>query len=331
MDVPRHVRTTTIASSNYQVTVQPNAHAPKPKDFIREYWRPFTEFEFDLLQSQSEDPSLDVALDKRCCFRRNRIAAFETKRHFPALLSPRILPSCPRVGEKPRSAASSCRPSCPASRACAYGGARRPLPSQATTNERLIQKTACSSVKQQDKRPPSSERPFRSGDASEARNLISNRCVDFNGGYEEHKIAQRAEAVESKQRWICQASMVPVGRNLRRSHDSVMEAQDRRFSMREKCEALNSRYWHRLRLYQRDVLPLLRKKFYVRSESHESLNTHSVEETPRSGKFVRESMLTSDPIKFLAERFSSHKSKRSAPNNEVKPKELPAERASIFE
>jgi len=86
-----------VPAKTYAVTVEPCAHTKKPKVLQRDFAQPLTSLEFDIQQRDQEtEPSLD-ALDERFCFRSERVKRFEVGRHFPALVSQRLVPAWTRL------------------------------------------------------------------------------------------------------------------------------------------------------------------------------------------------------------------------------------------
>lgn len=244
----------------YSVVVQPNGNAQKPKNVIREYWRPFSDFEVDLLQTWDDDPALHAPVDPRFAFRRERAKTFEAKRHFPALVvNTEALPSWQLAAPKRRPwRRSTARTAARFSTSCKIVERQRaPLPDSATLGTQLSRPTSSKESKRQPKRAVAgAPKPFFAGGPSEAREIISDRRgLLAESKYDETREAQFKDYKEAKERWVGETTMLPTCRKPELSfaqQDIELEIQERRRSGRNACEELRRRYVSDLRKHKKD-------------------------------------------------------------------------------
>jgi len=81
-----------VPTKTYEVTVLPNGRTKKARELIREKAHLDSDLEYDLKRSASGDLGGLVDVERSAC-RAERVKRLETTRHFPALVTPRLVPS----------------------------------------------------------------------------------------------------------------------------------------------------------------------------------------------------------------------------------------------
>jgi hypothetical protein len=168
----------------------------KAKDAIREAARTKTSLELELELSKV-NPELEGLLDERFVFRRERAKHFQVGRHFPALATPRLVPSW-TLSEAGRQNAEHPQQAQPA--AGSSGSGRRKIRSPSA---RLVQPTVSLSRKHQAKRPESLNVPWLVSGTAGASDLISDRKPAlFEDSYDDPHALALAEAKEARLRLL---------------------------------------------------------------------------------------------------------------------------------
>jgi len=81
------------STRKYTVTVQPGGRSQMPGAPIWEKTKPLTCIDMDVKSAKDGDPYVCSVVEERSLFRQERLRRFQMGSHFPALVSPRIVPS----------------------------------------------------------------------------------------------------------------------------------------------------------------------------------------------------------------------------------------------
>lgn len=293
------VNTVPVPTKTYEVTVEPGANERKPKDFFREYWRPFSEFEFDMLQSREDAPELNAALDPRFCFRRERQSNFQTTRRFPALVSPRILPAWRRADPGPspaagRKAKTGVRGRRGATNARFWASTKAPQSSRSSSrsSDRIHTETASKAVKKKVKREFDDETQHWLPAGAAPAHVRAPSL--FDDEYDAPRKAIREEVAKSKEHWVAEEHMLPTSRQRSNSAEEH-EFQSRviRYYGRLKNEALKVRYQQKLLHYRKEDGHNLRRSFDI----IDRFNRPPEDEAPP--QINREMTKSPDPVSFF--------------------------------
>mmetsp|Transcript_60863 Transcript_60863/g.156882 ORF Transcript_60863/g.156882 Transcript_60863/m.156882 type:complete len:363 (+) Transcript_60863:34-1122(+) len=228
-----------VRMRTYDITVEPNGRMLKAKDAIREASRHRSEIEHDLERHKIQDPTLDGALGDKFVFRRERMKRFQVGSHFPALVSPRLVPSW-RL-----SAAGEQSVQQPAQPTAASGS-----PQSARGDSLSVTRTTASMRrKQQVKHQEEAATPWLRGSSTEASWLISDRKPAlYADEYDALEAKQRAEHHKARECWVGESTMLPpstaaakmssaAGRAELESHFAAVRERGRALS-----ESLKERY-----------------------------------------------------------------------------------------
>lgn len=244
--VAGRVRTTPSGSSRtrkYDVTVEPNAHSKRPKELLRELAK-----QPSCLDLEAElQEAADCILDQRRLFRRDRAKRFQVGSHFPALAAPRLVPSWRRsAARKSAETGSICFTLQPDGSASTSSLARRPTMSH------------CS--KQRVKRMNWEAGQWHNASGMLAEQLICDRRPAlYEGLYDTPRIRQQQEMLESKRRWVGQATILPTNPAVARvAFDSArLPLNSQVAAVRQRGRALNEdlkeRYLARRQLFQNEL------------------------------------------------------------------------------
>jgi len=86
-------RQKSLPGRQYTVTVEPNARNRMPGAVLQEKPKPLTCLDQDVQSAKDGDPYVCSLVEERSLFRQERLRRFQMGSHFPALVSPRIVPS----------------------------------------------------------------------------------------------------------------------------------------------------------------------------------------------------------------------------------------------
>lgn len=284
------------SSKTYAVTVEPHARIKKAKEILRAASRPTSQIDWYDEKSKEQGPegsndlAMEAAMEDRSCFRRDRVKRFEVGRHFPVLVSPRLVPSWQQQQQQPspqsprlaRSGTMSSGQRLPSSeksnleqRTTVPGGDGWSSRQQKNAvkirdKERLELPTISMTVKKQSKKEPNLSGWKHCGTA-EAQGLISNRkpanhtdpyfepmSIDFRSRSPSPRAAGSNEASDQRDRSMVSARATPVPlRHVQASSDS--DKEDLQFQIAQRlergilhCEALKERYEHHRDLFQQE-------------------------------------------------------------------------------
>mmetsp|Transcript_30146 Transcript_30146/g.76196 ORF Transcript_30146/g.76196 Transcript_30146/m.76196 type:complete len:414 (-) Transcript_30146:24-1265(-) len=251
-----------VPTRTYNVTVEPNGHMKKPKDAMREASRYQTDLDMDLERRKVRDEEVDELVEERFLFRRERLKRFQVGSHFPALVSPRLVPAwklsqAGKLSMEEQEASSG-------SRSAREGSPRSqrlgPPPS-------LTKPTASHARKQQYKRPASMAAPWFVSGASGASDLICDRRpVLHTEEYDDGAHASREMRADDERLWVTETDMVPPNVSAAKvSFDSSKPQLDAHIAaMRERGraynEALKERYEYMRENFQRDQAAVLERQ-----------------------------------------------------------------------
>jgi len=185
-----------VPTRKYAVTVEPNGYTKKAKDVIREESKPVSHLDFRLQQMRKHAPQVEDFMDDRCVFRNERAKRFQVGHQFPALVTPRLIPSwrLSEAGQKSIQGDSTPR--------SVHGRG------DATDFAKL---TVSASLKQQNKRSQSSTTPWLASGTAGVGEIISNRKPTlYAEQYDSQQAIQRAEYNEAKERWVGESTVLPT-------------------------------------------------------------------------------------------------------------------------
>jgi len=232
-----------VRHRTYSVTVEPNGRTRKAKDGMRQECKPLTGLDFEL--ERSSDPSHEGLLDKRFCFRQERVKHLEVCSQFPALAHEQLVPSWRLTTAGKESFRSSRAPSPP----------QEDLQSRLT---KLTKPTASHLRKNMAKRPEDPFKPWLVSGAAEAEGLICDRKPALHQvEYDSPQQTQRYSDLEARDRWIGENTILPTSTaEAKMLCDSVRPKVDRHIAImrgrgRYFNEALKERYELKRELFQR--------------------------------------------------------------------------------
>lgn len=249
-----------VPTRKYNVTVEPRGRAKKPKDAMRVSSKPLSDIEMDVERHRVGDPAVDGLVDDRFAFRHERQKRFQIGSHFPALVSPRLVPSwhlsaagrsvAAQGGAQlsPASAQAQATPRSLASAAVSSG--------QPGSGSTLSKPTVSHSRKQTQKRPPDSEPPWLASGATGARDLICDRKPALHSEhYDAPRVCHREDHEFQKELWVSDTTMLPASsaeakagfdasRPQLESHIAAMRERGRAFneSLRERYDSLRENF-----------------------------------------------------------------------------------------
>jgi len=239
-----------VSAKTYSVKIEPNGNNLKAKQVLRENAKMTNDFDYDLQQIREGDPLVD--LNDKFCFRQERLKKFDVGKHFPALISPRLVPSWRLAnagqdsvqGESPAAAGNSCS-----------SGKQR----STRTPSKLLEPTSSRVKKQQYKRQPVALAPFISGSTAEADAKICDRNpILFSENYELPKCQQRGEYSDNRDRWLGSTDIRPTNVSESKalfdphSHEIARDVHHHRERGRANLEALRKSYNQTRDAYQRE-------------------------------------------------------------------------------
>jgi len=232
-----------VRDRTYSVTVEPNGRTRKAKDNMRRECKRLTSLDFDL--ERSSDPSLEGLLDKRFCFRQDRVKHLEVGRQFPALTNQQLVPSWRLT--------TAGKESFRCSKARSH--------SQEDKQSRLTKLTKPTTAhirKSMTKRPQDPAKPWLVSGAAEAEGLICDRNPAlFQDEYDSPRQTQRHCDIEARDRWVGENTILPTSTAEAKMlcdsarpevdrHIAIMRARGRYFN-----EELKERYELKRDLFQR--------------------------------------------------------------------------------
>lgn len=179
-----------VEPKRYELTVEPHVRTVKAKDIIRESARMRTDIEFDIELTRANPSLADGLVDERFMFRRERAKHFQMGRQFPALATPRLMPSwaLSEVGRQSALQADSAQPS-RGQRKC-----RGP-------SEHLTRETASHRKQHHPRHEDHHNVPWLVSGTSGATELISDRRPTlFQDSYEDPIAQVRAKEAEGRRR-----------------------------------------------------------------------------------------------------------------------------------
>jgi len=229
--VTGQVKASKRATRTYNVTIEPNAREMKTKDAMRIAAKPFSDSDYDFQQSLQNDPELEGILEERALFRNERVKHFQVGSHFPALVSPRLVPSW-RLSAAGRQSLEDCGAS----------GGKTPR-SGRDVSEALTKPTASKVSKQQAKRSESPNPPWRASGMAGAEATICDRGPAlFDGTYDSPQTLQREEYNQAKDRWVGEKTILPTKASPREEKESDEYIAAMRERGHEFLDGLNKRY-----------------------------------------------------------------------------------------
>mmetsp|Transcript_47336 Transcript_47336/g.121804 ORF Transcript_47336/g.121804 Transcript_47336/m.121804 type:complete len:383 (+) Transcript_47336:62-1210(+) len=258
----------TCQSKTYCVVVEPNGRAKRPKEILREEVRPRTDFDVEVERGQVfSDAENGAGVDERIRFRRERLRHFQLGSHFPALVSPRLVPTWKRTLRDESSASEGFRdeaslpPIQPSQPSSARGvGSPRPVGST------LSKPTASHIQKQQVKRPENLAPPWHASGVAGAADLICDRVPSLHQDeYCPPSYATR-HTEDDKELWMHGSTMLPVGVAAAKvSFDSNRPyVQSHIVAMRERGRAFNDdlqeRYEHMRQNFQKEQQAIIERQ-----------------------------------------------------------------------
>jgi len=258
----------TCQSKTYCVVVEPNGRAKRPKEILREEVRPRTDFDVEVERGQVfSDAENGAGVDERIRFRRERLRHFQLGSHFPALVSPRLVPTWKRTLRDESSASEGFRdeaslpPIQPSQPSSARGvGSPRPVGST------LSKPTASHIQKQQVKRPENLAPPWHASGVAGAADLICDRVPSLHQDeYCPPSYATR-HTEDDKELWMHGSTRLPVGVAAAKvSFDSNRPyVQSHIVAMRERGRAFNDdlqeRYEHMRQNFQKEQQAIIERQ-----------------------------------------------------------------------
>jgi len=243
IEIPRGLRIASTArvagrkpnapSRTYSLTVEPKGRMKKAKDLLRETAKPLSSLEFDLQQTAMGRKETDGLLNERFCYRSQRAKKFSMNNHFPALVSPRLVPSY-RMQQ---------------------AGQNITTPREDTSLQAM---TVSTQRKQRSKRPKDPLQPFIPSTRNAERAICDRQPALFDTPYESSRTTQVQEYQETKERWQGPNTMLPtsVGQAKASCEPSRLEKDDHIMRMREKGReqqrALEEQYFVKLKAFQEE-------------------------------------------------------------------------------
>jgi len=207
----------------YRLTVEPQGRSHKPKDAMRQASKPVSDIDLDMERLRSGD--VDTFVDERFVFRRERLRQFQMDSHFPALLSPRLVPSW--------KLSAAGRLSVERERDWA-----EPSPRGAST---VTKPTLSHALKQADKRSAEALAPWMVSGPASARELCDRRPALYAAQAWSEGSAERESSEPQSTLFLTSASAARAGfdesRPVLESHIAAMRERGRAYN-----EALKERY-----------------------------------------------------------------------------------------
>lgn len=220
-------------SRTYSLTVEPKGRMKKAKDLLRETAKPLSDLEFDLHQTAMGHKEVDGLLDERFCYRSQRAKKFSMNNHFPALVSPRLVPSY-RMQK---------------------AGQQITTPREDST---LQTQTVSTQRKQRNKRPKDPLQPFIPSTKNAERAICDRQPALYDTPYESSRTTQMQEYQEHKERWQGPGTMLPTNLGKVKSTCEInrQEKDEHIMRMREKGKesqrALEEQYFVKLKAFQEE-------------------------------------------------------------------------------
>jgi hypothetical protein len=220
-------------SRTYSLTVEPKGRMKKAKDLLRETAKPLSSLEYDLQKTAMGQPDVDGLLDERFCYRNQRHKKFHLTAHFPALVSPRLVPSY-RMQQ---------------------AGSQIGTPREDST---LQSGTVSTQQKQRNKRPKDPLQPFIPSTRNAERAICDRQPALFDTPYESSRVTQLQEYEDQKNRWQGPSTMMPtnIARTQSTCEPNRQEKDDHINRMREKGKeqqkALEEQYFVKLKAFQEE-------------------------------------------------------------------------------
>lgn len=213
-------------SKTYSMTVEPNGYTIKAKAVFRETARPLSVLDLDEQRGWSNDDESQEGNGAhiRASFRRERYKRFEVGRHFPALATPRLVPTWKAVA------------------GVVDGDQQAAQKPSKRRKDHIMLPTLSSANKLSSKLETIPATPFVGGTNLSAQSEICNRVpVLFGDMYESEKEAQNTE----KKRSIDRKSFVSCGID---AEENISAAQQKDHG---GTAILNQRYVQKLEAYKR--------------------------------------------------------------------------------
>jgi len=230
----------TCQSKTYCVVVEPHGRAKRPKEIMREAVRPRTDFDVEVERGQAfSDAENGARVDERIRFRRERLRHFQLGSHFPALVSPRLVPIWQRA-QRDISSASGDEASLPPVQP-SQPSAARGVGSPRLVHSTLSKPTTSHIQKQQVKRPENLAPPWHASGVAGAADMICDRVPSLHQDeYCDPSFATK-DTEDDKEMWIHGSTMLPVGMAAAKvSFDSNRpHLQSHIAAMRERGRAFN--------------------------------------------------------------------------------------------
>lgn len=187
-----------VPTRTYNVTVEPRGNTKKAKDVIREAARPLSNIEMDIERSKAGDPEVTDSVGERFLFKQERNKRFQLGRQFPALASPRLVPSwrLSSAGQRSMEAGQDDVPS--------------PTTPRSPRNASLTKPTESHKRKQQVKRIMPSTTPWLHAGVAGKEELISDRKPALHADRYDDGSTEFEENELSKQLWVDDRPMMPA-------------------------------------------------------------------------------------------------------------------------
>lgn len=237
-------RRTNAPARTYSLTVEPKGRMKKAKDLLRETAKPLSDLEYDMQQMTQGTTELEGQLDERFSFRAQRAKKFALNSHFPALVSPRLVPSF-----------------------------RMQMAGQHSIGNNLGSKdgstlnveTSSTKFKKRSKRPKDPLQPFIPSTRNAERAICDRQPALHDTPYDSPRTTQKIEYEESRENWKGNGTMYPTNIAVVRStcEPNRAEKDEHLRRMREKGrdqqQALEEQYFVKLKAFQewwRSISPM---------------------------------------------------------------------------
>jgi len=231
-----------VPTRKYCVTVEPGARVKKPKDLLRESAKTAPEALVDAegYKASGSSPVAETLLESgvdRMVFRNERVRRFQLGNHFPALVSPRLVPSW-KLSEAGRLSVSRDRELATASSVSKPQATPRRKSIEDST---LTKPTMAHALKQTDKRLPESAPPWTVSGPAAARQLICDRKPVLHADEYDSSRELFGRGEESKELWVTESPMLPTSAAASKAgFDAMRPHLDSHIAaMRERGRAFN--------------------------------------------------------------------------------------------
>lgn len=231
-------RRTNAAARTYSLTVEPRGRMKKAKDLLRETAKPLSDLEYDMQQVMTNTAELEGTLGDRFSFRAQRAKKFALNSHFPALVSPRLVPSyrMQMAGQH------------------SIGNGLGPGKESSTLN----METSSTKFKKRSKRPKDPLQPFIPSTRNAERAICDRQPALHDTPYDSPRTAQKIEYEESRENWKGNGPMLPTNIAMVKAtcEPNRAEKDEHVRRMREKGrdqqQALEEQYFVKLKAFQEE-------------------------------------------------------------------------------